>query len=200
MPRTTVEVRRATESDVELLMQLAARARDEEHLPPRGDVAVHRARAVAALNRSDVVVFVAAAAGEPVGAVVLRVGEVLPLCGAEAVHVEQLYVDAGWRRRGVARQLLTAAVQLADEQGVSDLVCTTPAGVREPQRFLARLGFTPLVVQRVVPLATLRRRLATSVEETGRRRAAVDLVLARRRREQRARAGVTLEARPAAGR
>jgi len=197
MPRTTVEVHRATPEDVDQLIHLADRARSEEHLRPRMDASAQRSRFVAALKRPDVTVFLALAGQEPVGAVVLRVGEVLPLCGSDGVHVEQLFVEASWRRRGVARQLLAAAVGAAEAHGAADVVCTTPAGVREPQRFLARLGFTPLVVQRVVPLATLRRRLAA---DSGWRRPSVELVLARRRREARERSGVRLEARPAAGR
>lgn len=198
MPRTTVEVRRAVTDDVDLLLRLAQRARSGERLPSRADTTAVRCRAVTAMTRPDVAVYVACAGQQPVGALVLRFGEVLPLSGTEAVHVEQLFVDPDWRRRGVARQLLSTAVTVAEAHGASDIVCSTPAGAREPQRFLARLGFSPLVVQRVVPLTSLRRRLAA---DAGRRGTTIDLVLARRRREARERAAaLTLEARPAAGR
>jgi GNAT superfamily N-acetyltransferase len=200
MLRTTVEVRRATSQDVDLLLTLAQRARLGEQLPPRPESLAVRTRALTALDRPDVTVFLACAGQEPVGAIVLRVGEILPLSCSDAVHIEQLFVDQDWRRRGVARQLLGAAATVAEHLGTSDVVCTTPSGVRESQRFLARLGFTPLVVQRAVPVATLRRKLAAG-GGTARRKAAVELVLARRRREARTRTeAVTLEAHPAAGR
>jgi ribosomal protein S18 acetylase RimI-like enzyme len=180
MPRTTVEVRRAGVEDVDHLLHLAQRARLEEHPPSRPDPAAQRTRATTALGRGDVTVFLALVGQQPVGVVVLRVGELVPLCGADAVHVEQLFVDPEWRRRGVARQLLSQAAATAEQHDASDIVCTLPPGVREAQRFLARLGFAPLVVQRAVPVGTLRRKLAGDAGGS-RRKATMELVLARRR-------------------
>ncbi len=50
-------------------------------------------------------------------------------------------------------------MQLADEQGVEHLVASAAAGSREGNRYLARLGFAPVVVRRVASTATLRRSL-----------------------------------------
>jgi GNAT superfamily N-acetyltransferase len=171
---------------VDLLLHLAHRARLEEQLPPRPESAALRTRAANALRRPDVTVFLACAGEEPVGLLVLRIGELMPLCGADAVHIEQLFVDQDWRRRSVARQLLAAAVSVAEQQGMPDIVSTIPPGERDGQRFLTRLGFAPLVTQRVVAVGTLRRRLAGD-SGGGLRRAAVERVLARRRREARER-------------
>ena len=216
MPKHPVDVRRATPEDGDLLVRLVERARldDESRVRAEHGVLTQRVRVLAALERSDVTVYLACAGQEPVGALTLRLGELLPLTGAEAVHVEQLFVDPDWRRRGVARQLLAAAATTAEHYGSTQMVCATSPGVREAQRFLARLGFAPLVVHRVVPLTTLRRRLAGEVPG-GRRKAAVDLVLAQRR-QARAKtvakaaaktsaarataAAVTMGVRPAAGR
>ena len=207
MPKNPVEVRRATPEDAHLLVRLVQRARLDEEVPTRGDHghATHPTRAMTALERPDVTVLLACTGEEPVGVLTLRLGELLPLTGSDAVHVEQLFVDPDWRRRGVARQLLAAAATTAEHHGSAQMVCTTSPGGREAQRFLARLGFAPLVVQRVVTVATLRRRLAGEVSG-GRRRAAVDLVLAQRRQARakataaKATAAVTLGVRPAAGR
>lgn len=181
MPRSTVEVGRAVPEDVDLLLTLVRQARDQDQQPSREESASYRARMRSALSRPDVSVYLARCGGDPVGVVVLRLGETVPLTGQEAVHVDQLYVDPRWRRRGVARQLLAVAANAAEHFGAGDIVCSTPPGARDAQRFLARLGFTPLAVQRVVPLATLRRRLAG--EGVGRRRTGAELVLARRRRQ-----------------
>lgn len=207
MAKHPVEVRRATPEDADVLVRLVERARLDDETPSRAEHGVlsQRVRVLAALERPDVTVFVACSGEEPVGALTLRLGELLPLTGADAVHVEQLFVDPDWRRRGVARQLLAAAATTAEHYGSTQMVCATTPGLREAQRFLARLGFVPLVVQRTVPLTTLRRRLVGDVPG-GRRKAAVDLVLAQRRqaraktRAKVSASAVTMGVRPAAGR
>jgi GNAT superfamily N-acetyltransferase len=75
------------------------------------------------------------------------------------LHITHLLVDARFRRRGVGRQLLTAAVHLADERGVDHVLATAASGSREGNRYLARLGFAPLVVHRIAPTSVLRRSL-----------------------------------------
>jgi GNAT superfamily N-acetyltransferase len=44
------------------------------------------------------------------------------------LHITHLLVDARFRRRGVGRQLLTAAVHLADERGVDHVLATAASG------------------------------------------------------------------------
>lgn len=185
MSRATVDVRGAVVADVELLLTLAAAARAEAGQEIRADVTAQRPRILAALARPEVDVLLAEVGHEPVGVLVLRRGELLPLCGSDAVHVEQLYVHPEWRRRGAARSLLLAAASLGEEAGVEKLTCSLPPTDREAARFLARLGFAPLISQRVVPIAGLVRRL-TGESPSLRRRSAIEQMLARRRREQRA--------------
>ncbi|MFP5347858.1 MAG: GNAT family N-acetyltransferase, partial [Actinomycetes bacterium] len=150
---------------------------------PRADVHTHRSRVLGAMSRTDVDVLLAEVGPEPVGVLVLRRGELLPLTDADAVHVEQLYVRPQWRRRGAARALLMAAAALGDEAGLERLACSAAAGDRETARFLTRLGFAPLVTQRVVPVPALLRRLGGE-SPAMRRRSAIDQVLAKRRRQQ----------------
>ncbi|HZI96528.1 MAG TPA: GNAT family N-acetyltransferase [Actinomycetales bacterium] len=182
MARAAVDVRVAGPDDAALLLVLAASAR-AEHGSARPDSAPHRDRLAAALRRADVEVLVAEVGQEPVGLLVLRSGELVPLSGTPAAHVEQLYVHPDWRRRGAARQLLLVAATRGEQLGFGDVVCTVPPSGRDAHRFLARLGFVPLVSQRVVPVASLVRRL-TGDRAVGRRRTGVEQLLARRRREQ----------------
>jgi GNAT superfamily N-acetyltransferase len=75
------------------------------------------------------------------------------------LHVTHLMVDPQHRRRGVGRALLAATVRLAEEQGVEHVLATAAAGSREGNRYLARIGFAPLVVHRIASTSTLRRTL-----------------------------------------
>jgi GNAT superfamily N-acetyltransferase len=75
------------------------------------------------------------------------------------LHVTHLVVHPQHRRRGIGRALLAGAVRLAEEQGVEHLLATAAAGSREGNRYLARIGFAPLVVHRIAPTSTLRRAL-----------------------------------------
>lgn len=186
MAGAAVEVRSAGPDDATLLLVLADSARSEQGGTARPDLIHQRDRLSAALRRPDVEVLVAEVGQEPVGVLVLRSGELVPLSGTPAAHVEQLYVHPDWRRRGAARQLLLAAATRGEQQGIVDVVCTVPPSGREAHRFLARLGFVPLVSQRVVPVAALVRRLAGD-RVVGRRRRAVEQLLASRRREQQGR-------------
>lgn len=183
MPRAAVEVRSAGVDDASMLLVLLASARAELGGTPRPEPVHHRDRLAAALRRTDVEVLVAEVGQEPVGLMVLRVGDLVPLSASSACHVEQLYVHPDWRRRGAARQLLLAAATRSEQQGLGDVVCTVPPSGRDAHRFLARLGFVPLVSHRVVPVATLVRRLVGE-RAAGRRRSGIEQLLARRRREQ----------------
>lgn len=75
------------------------------------------------------------------------------------LHVTHLMVAPDHRRRGIGRALLSGAVQLAEEQGFEHLLATAAAGSREGNRYLARIGFAPLVVHRIAPTTALRRSL-----------------------------------------
>lgn len=191
MGRAAVTVRGAQPGDLTSLLVLVTRARDDDPDHPRAGEAprsgfvVDRSRLEALLRRTDVQVLLAhdRPGAEPVGVLVLRRGELLPLTGHEAVHVEQLWVHPEHRRRGVARALLRQAAATAEQSGLDEVVCTLPPTWREAHRFLARLGFAPLTAQRAVSVPNLLRRLGS--ESGTRRRSGLEQVLARRRRELR---------------
>jgi predicted N-acetyltransferase YhbS len=97
--------------------------------------------------------------GEIVGLVVVSEGDIAAITDVPALHISHLLVVPGHRRRGVGRALLAASVHLADQRGIEHVVATAVSGSRDANRYLARLGFAPLVVRRIATTATLRRTL-----------------------------------------
>lgn len=97
-----------------------------------------------------------------VGLLVARRDEIGAIDLTPVLHVSHLLVTPKFRRRGVGRSLLAAAVHLADEQGLDHVLATAASGSREGNRYLARLGFAPLVMHRVAPTSVLRRSLGMS--------------------------------------
>ncbi|MCY7401931.1 MAG: GNAT family N-acetyltransferase, partial [Nocardioides sp.] len=165
MGRTPINVKVAESRDLAALLVLVAQARteDQDRPPVRHPVLTdERSRLEALLHRTDVQVLLAhdRPGAEPAGVLVLRRGELLPLTGHQAVHVEQLWVHPEHRKRGVARALLRQAAAVAEQSGLDEIVCTVPPSWREAHRFLARLGFAPLTAQRAVRVPALLRRLA----------------------------------------
>ncbi|MGH8959727.1 MAG: GNAT family N-acetyltransferase [Jatrophihabitantaceae bacterium] len=102
------------------------------------------------------------ASGDLVGLLVARPDEIGAIDLTPVLHVSHLIVAPKARRRGVGRTLLIALVHLAESQGVERVLATAGAGSRESNRYLARLGFAPLVVHRVASTAVLRRSLGIS--------------------------------------
>lgn len=96
---------------------------------------------------------------EVVGLLVLAEDEVGAVTPVPVLHASHLVVAAGHRRRGVGRALLAATVHLADQRGIEHVVATAVTGSRDANRYLARLGFAPLVVRRIATTSTLRRSL-----------------------------------------
>ncbi|WP_432498755.1 GNAT family N-acetyltransferase [Kineococcus auxinigenes] len=159
MPKPAVVVREAAVTDVDTLMDLYASARfDAGQL--RASVDSVRARLRRALADGTVRVLLATVAGEPVGYALLTSSPLLPLGGCDGPSLEHLHVVPEHRRRGVGRALLRRALLLAEAEGAEQLACTALPGDRDYTRYLARLGFAPVVVRRAAPLTLLRRRLA----------------------------------------
>lgn len=86
-----------------------------------------------------------------------------PLAAAPSAAMGYLVVAPSARRRGLGRVLVMAAAAWAEERGVEQLVAHVYPNLREANRFYARLGFAPLTVRRVAPVAALRRQFATPV-------------------------------------
>jgi ribosomal protein S18 acetylase RimI-like enzyme len=127
-------------------------------------------------------------AGAVAGLLAARVDDVGTIDLTPVLHVTHLIVAPAHRRRGVGRTLLAAVVHLADERGIERVLATASAGSREANRYLARLGFAPLVVHRIASTSVLRRSLGLA--EAPERMA----VLRRARLLRAQRAGITRRA------
>lgn len=123
----------------------------EEHLTQRYEEIIRNEERVLLVAVDDTVGIV--------GMVVLRHDKIGAIDLTPVLHVSHLLVDARFRRRGVGRQLLGAAVHYADERGLEHVLATAAAGSREGNRYLARLGFAPLVTARLASTSVLRRSL-----------------------------------------
>jgi ribosomal protein S18 acetylase RimI-like enzyme len=178
--RPLLEVRRAEVQDVDDLLQLWSEARQELTWHTRALLSVDpvtlRARLVGVIDREDVVVLVARVEGRPAGYLLARSDVLASLFDTGTLHVEHLFVTVAERRRGVARALVAAVAAIAERRGAEHVVCNVAPVARDTHRFLARLGFSPLVFHRIVATNLLRRRLAGHS-----RRPALEDLLSRRR-------------------
>lgn len=110
-----------------------------------------------------------------VGAMHLVSQPLTPLHDEVAVRICYLHVAPPARRRGVGHALLGAALAWAEQLDAAHVVADASPTAREMNRFLARLGFGQLLVQRSASVPALRRRLGTSSasEEVAARRASL---------------------------
>ncbi|CAN7423276.1 N-acetyltransferase family protein [Knoellia sp. LjRoot47] len=177
MVRNLVEVSAVPKDDLDDLVGLWMAAKVDAGVPI--EVAARFAndgRFATAMSRPDVFAHVARIDGRPVGYVMTSENP-FGLSPEPEIAVEQLYVEPAARRHGVARSLLCAVVGLAERSGSDVIVSNVPTQSREAHRFFARLGFSSVIVRRVVGTSALRRRLAPS----GGVGAAVDQLIRRRR-------------------
>ncbi len=189
MTRPAVAVREATPDDVPALVGMWSELRDMgrrmERVIPGPDAGAMRHRLADIDADPHSCAMVATVDGEVAGMVLLTATDYAPLFEQQAVHAHYLHVRDGFRRRGVGKALLCAAVTYADEVGAEHIITSVLPQMRDTQRFYARLGFGPVVVRRSATVSVLRRRLAPSGTAT-----VTDNLLARRRSLRRVRAAV----------
>lgn len=165
MPRGHIRVRPAELADVPELLRLVE-ATDEPLSAPgarqiQAETVAHLPDRFAAILASDdkCVLVAVDELGNIVGMVLVSEGGVGAVTAVPAVHISNLLVARKYRRRGIGRALLAATVHLADQRGIEHIVASVVAGSRDANRYLARLGFAPLVVRRLATTTTLRRSL-----------------------------------------
>ena len=133
-------------------------------------------RLAATIAAPDCRVVLACTGGDPVGMAVLRSMRPDPMSENRVVQLMHVIVAGGHRRRGVGHALVAAAAEFADERAIEHLTAGVYPSLRDASRFYARLGFAPMLVQRVAGVAAVRRRLGTEmigtvrVEDAVRRR------------------------------
>ena len=164
LSRANVKVRPATHDDIAALVALVQNVDTRSGLfsgkPLHDASAGHLAERFAQILDSDRVLLLAADESDAaVGMLAARHDAVGAIDLTPVLHVTHLMVHPQHRRRGIGRQLLAAAVRLADEQGIEHILTTAAAGSREGNRYLARIGFAPLVVHRIAATSALHRSL-----------------------------------------
>ena len=75
---------------------------------------------------------------------VVALGPLGPVSSAAGRPIDYLHVRRS-SAAGVGRALLAAAAWFADEVGAEDVSVNVPSGLREANRFYAKIGFTPMV-------------------------------------------------------
>jgi ribosomal protein S18 acetylase RimI-like enzyme len=169
MPWSTVRVRPATSEDLPVLLGFGEELRDRlltSAEGKRGRGFGHRsldARYLDALADPDRHLVVAVGDDDvPIGMALFSVAPASALLDLPALHMSHVVAADGSRRRGADKALVAAAAAHADEQGLDHVVVSVNPSSREANRFFARLGFAPLVVRRVAPVAVIRHRLKTA--------------------------------------
>lgn len=114
------------------------------------------------LTDPSVRVIVAVGTDGPVGMAVLSETTLGPLSDLGTLQMSYVIVASAHRRRGVGRSLVAAAAGYAEDRGLEQVLVNVLPTMREANRFYARLGFAPVVVRRVAPVALLRSRLAST--------------------------------------
>lgn len=189
MTRPSVAVRDACPDDLPAVLEMWRELREiggrlERATPPATeDGALDRLLAIT--MDPDSRALIATIGDQVAGMAVLTCAQYAPLFDQIAVHVHYLHVRDGCRRRGVGKALLAAAACFAEEVGAEHVMTSVLPQLREANRFYARLGFSPVVVRRSVPVSMLRRCLAAQGVA-----GAADYLLVRRRTLRRVRAAM----------
>jgi GNAT superfamily N-acetyltransferase len=188
MSRSLVFVREAVPADAVLLAELWS------DLLRRGDEADHLAdigRVIASAGDDpDQRLVVAEYDGRVAGAVHLRLTTITPLNLDPSVQVMSPNVFPEFRRHGVGRALMDAAVSWAEERGAGHVATAAPSGSRDGNRFMARLALGPVATLRLAPTTVVRAKLMAQRPPVARVPARqLTHVLAVRRSMRRQRAG-----------
>ena len=170
MARGALRVRPAQVGDLPALLAFGEELRDQL-LPTE---AGGRTRGVPAVARASLeqrylealddpgrhLVVVVCEDDEPLGMALFTIASANALLDLPAVHMSHAVVADRHKRRGAGKALVASAAAFAEQHGLEQLVVSVHPGSRDANRFFARLGFAPLAVRRVAPVAMVRRRLA----------------------------------------
>ena len=157
MMRSLVSLRTALPSDASVLAELWADVlRRADHAEQIADlVKVIEAAAESPGER----LVVAEYDGEVAGAVHLRCTTMSPINLEPLVQAISPHVFPQFRRRGVGRALMEAAVSYAEELGIGHVATAAASGSRDANRFMARLALGPQAVLRVAATPLVRAKL-----------------------------------------
>jgi len=161
--RGNVHVRPAGAPDIPELIGLSEHNGVAEHIGRRGrngELSLADRFAVL-LTDPDRLVLVAVdeESDKVVGYATMMEESVGVLMPTQTLYISHLLVEQSFRRRGAGRSLLTAAVRHAEDRDIDHVIVGVQSGARDANRYLARLGFAPLIVRRIASVPTLRRSL-----------------------------------------
>ena len=158
--RSPVHLRTARDADAGILVDLWADVLRRADRSQQVDDVRHVIDRVSAMPEERIVV--AEVDGDVVGAVHLRATTLSPLNLERVVHVSSPHVLPDYRRHGIGSALIQAAVEFADELGIAHVGTAVATGLRESNRFMARLALGPAATLRVAATATVKNRLRAS--------------------------------------
>lgn len=192
MSRNPVHVRDAVPEDATALLRIWGDfRRSSAERVSDGQAELDAANAVARIAADpDERLVVGLIDDQVAGAVHLMRARISPIHHDTAIHITHLHVLSGFRRHGVGKALLEAAVSWAEEKDTSHLLAAASVSSRDANRFMARLGLTQLAVVRGASIPALRAKLPVEPPAgamvTSRNHRNVGQVLAQRRLQRRA--------------
>jgi GNAT superfamily N-acetyltransferase len=138
--RPVVDVRGAVEADLPDIVALFEYGALVEGKENPADLSPYRA-ALAELAQGDGGVLVAEVEGRVVGVCQLIIFRHLQARGGRCAELESVHVHPDYRRRGIGRRLMQAAVGRAGDLGCYRLQLTSNNARPEAHRFYEELGF-----------------------------------------------------------
>ncbi|QQO11312.1 GNAT family N-acetyltransferase [Breznakiella homolactica] len=132
-----MELREASRNDLPSLLELY------RQLNP-GDEALTLSGAAAVwdvLEKRDITYFVAADSGKIVSACYICIIPNLTRNGRSIGFIENVVTDENYRRKGLGRRVIEAAVARAREKGCYKAVLQSGSGRKEAHKFYEALGF-----------------------------------------------------------
>jgi N-acetylglutamate synthase-like GNAT family acetyltransferase len=191
--RYPVHVRDATPDDADALLEVwvgftTRPSADRDSAPsPRAEAACAAARVAA---DPDQRMLVAVLDDKVVGAAHLIRAPLSPVHSEQAVHMSHLNVLDDYRKRGVGRALIEAAVSWAEEKASTHVFAAASVNSRDANRYMARLGFGQVAVVRGATVSALRSKMPVeppaAARVGSRNHRGVGQVLAKRRSQRRA--------------
>lgn len=158
MLRSPVHIRPAAPDDVEDLLEVwSPRGAEGAVAPPVPGYALWSVAQITA--DPDQRLLVASIDGSVAGAAHLMWAPLSPIHSDTAIYVLHLQVVEDFRRHGVGRALMEAAVTWAEDKGTTHVVAVAPAASRDTNRFMARLGMGQFAIVRGASVSSLRAKL-----------------------------------------
>lgn len=193
MSRYPVQVRDAVPEDAVALIEIWADFRrtgsDRNNPSAEAEAATALARVAA---DPDERFLVAVVEEKVVGAAHLLRAGISPLHTETAIHVTHLHVLGGYRRHGIGKALMEAAVSWAEEKDTPHLIAAASVSSRDANRFMARLGLSQLATVRGASVPALRAKMPVDPPAgamvSSRNHRSVGQVIAQRRLQRRVQA------------